>query len=221
MAAAQRPRLVELGLERLFREIELPLVRVLAQMEAAGVKMDPYRLGEITARVRDRIDELNDEIVRLAGGPFTIGSPQQLAEVLFGRLGLEPARKGKTGFSTDARVLRGLRDRHPIVPAVEEWRELTKLLNTYLEPLPEHIDARTGRVHSSFNQLVAATGRLSSNNPNLQNIPVRTRARRGDPGLLHRRGWSQAGRRRLLSDRAAVDGLALAGAGAPRGVPSR
>ncbi len=174
VAEAQRPRLVELGLERLFREIELPLVRVLAQMEAAGVKMDPYRLGEITARVRDRIDELSDEILRLAGGPFTIGSPQQLAEVLFGRLGLEPARKGKTGFSTDARVLRGLRDHHPIVPAVEEWRELTKLLNTYLEPLPEHIDARTGRVHSTFNQLVAATGRLSSNNPNLQNIPVRT-----------------------------------------------
>jgi DNA polymerase-1 len=174
VAAAQRPRLVELGLERLFREVELPLVRVLAQMEAAGVKMDPYRLGEITARVRDRIDELGDEIVRLAGGPFTIGSPQQLAEVLFGRLGLEPARKGKTGFSTDARVLRGLRDQHPIVPAVEEWRELTKLLNTYLEPLPEHIDAVTGRVHSTFNQLVAATGRLSSNNPNLQNIPVRT-----------------------------------------------
>ena len=174
VAEAQRPRLVELGLERLFREVELPLVRVLAQMEAAGVKMDPYRLGEITARVRDRVDELGDEIVRLAGGPFTIGSPQQLAEVLFGRLGLEPARKGKTGFSTDARVLRGLRELHPIVPAVEEWRELTKLLNTYLEPLPEHIDAVTGRVHSTFNQLVAATGRLSSNNPNLQNIPVRT-----------------------------------------------
>ena len=174
VAEAQRPRLVELGLERLFREVELPLVRVLAQMEAAGVKMDPYRLGEITARVRDRVDELGDDIVRLAGGPFTIGSPQQLAEVLFGRLGLEPARKGKTGFSTDARVLRGLREQHPIVPAVEEWRELTKLLNTYLEPLPEHIDAVTGRVHSTFNQLVAATGRLSSNNPNLQNIPVRT-----------------------------------------------
>ena len=98
VAEAQRPRLVELGLERLFREIELPLVRVLAQMEAAGVKMDPYRLGEITARVRDRIDELADEITRLAGGPFTIGSPQQLAEVLFARLGLEPGRKGKTGL---------------------------------------------------------------------------------------------------------------------------
>ncbi len=174
VAEAQRPRLVELGLERLFREVELPLVRVLAQMEAAGVKMDPYRLGEITARVRDRIDELSDEITRLAGGPFTIGSPQQLAEVLFVRLGLEATKKGKTGFSTDARVLRGLRDKHPIVPAVEEWRELTKLLNTYLEPLPARLDPATGRLHTTFNQLVAATGRLSSSNPNLQNIPVRT-----------------------------------------------
>ena len=174
VAEAQRPRLVELGLERLFREVELPLVRVLAQMEAAGVKMDPYRLGEITARVRDRIDELGDEITRLAGGPFTIGSPQQLAEVLFARLGLEHGRKGKTGYSTDARVLRGLRDQHPIVPAVEEWRELTKLLNTYLEPLPARLDPVTGRLHTTFNQLVAATGRLSSSNPNLQNIPVRT-----------------------------------------------
>jgi len=174
VAEAQRPRLLELGLERLFRETELPLVHVLARMEAAGVKMDPYRLGEITARVRDRVDELADEIARLAGGEFTIGSPQQLAEVLFTRLGLTPAKKGKTGYSTDASVLKGLRDRHAIVPAVEEWRELTKLLNTYLEPLPGHIDPVTGRVHSTFNQLVTATGRLSSNNPNLQNIPVRT-----------------------------------------------
>ena len=174
VAAAQRPRLLELGLERLFREVELPLVRVLSQMEAAGVKMDPYRLGEITARLRDRVDELHDEIIRLAGIEFAVASPQQLAEVLFGRLGLEHGKKGKTGYSTDARVLRGLRGQHAIVPAVEEWRELTKLLNTYLEPLPEHIDALTGRVHSTFNQLVAATGRLSSNNPNLQNIPVRT-----------------------------------------------
>ena len=174
VAAAQRPRLVELGLERLFREIELPLVHVLARMEAAGVKMDPYRLGEITARLRDRVDELHDEIIRLAGEDFTVASPQQLAEILFVRLGLEPGKKGKTGYSTDARVLRGLRDRHPIVPAVEEWREHTKLLNTYLEPLPEHIDPRTGRVHSTFKQTVAATGRLSSTDPNLQNIPVRT-----------------------------------------------
>jgi DNA polymerase-1 len=174
VAEAQRPRLVELGLERLFREVELPLVRVLAQMEAAGVKMDPYRLGEITARVRDRIDEVCDQIFDLAEGPFTIGSPQQLADVLFNRLGLEPTKKGKTGYSTDARVLRGLRDQHAIVPLIEEWRELTKLLNTYLEPLPARLDPVTGRLHTTFNQLVAATGRLSSSNPNLQNIPVRT-----------------------------------------------
>jgi DNA polymerase-1 len=174
VAEAQRPRLVELGLERLFREVELPLVRVLARMEAAGVKMDPYRLGEITARVRDRIDELSDQVFSLAQGPFTIGSPQQLADVLFKRLGLETGRKGKTGYSTDARVLRGLRDQHPIVPLIEEWRELTKLLNTYLEPLPARLDPVTGRLHTTFNQLVASTGRLSSSSPNLQNIPVRT-----------------------------------------------
>jgi DNA polymerase-1 len=174
LSRQQEPRLEHDELGRLFREIELPLVRVLALMEAAGVKMDPYRLGEITARVRDRIDELRDSIYELAGGEFSIGSPQQLAEVLFGRLGLTPARKGKTGFSTDARVLKGLRGEHAIVPAVEEWRELTKLLNTYLEPLPAHLDPATGRLHTTFNQMVTATGRLSSSNPNLQNIPVRS-----------------------------------------------
>jgi DNA polymerase I len=174
VAAEQRPRLIALGLERLFREIELPLVYVLAQMEAAGVRIDSYRLGEITARVRDRVDELTDGIYALAGGPFTIGSPQQLAQVLFERLGLAPTRRGKTGYSTDAKVLRGLRDLHAIVPAVEEWRELTKLLNTYLETLPARVDPGTGRLHTTFNQMVAATGRLSSSNPNLQNIPVRT-----------------------------------------------
>ena len=174
LVAVQGPRLLESGLERLYREVELPLVRVLAQMEAVGIRMDPYRLGEITARLRDRIDELRDDIARLAGGEFTIGSPQQVAEVLFVRLGLQPGHKGKTGYSTDARVLRGLRDLHPIVPAIEEWRELTKLLNTYLEPLPERLDPRSGRLHTTFNQMVAATGRLSSSNPNMQNIPVRT-----------------------------------------------
>jgi len=174
VAGEQRRRLLELGLERLFREVELPLVHVLAQMEAAGVKVDPYRLGEITARVRDRVDEVRDEIWRLAGGEFTIGSPQQLGDVLFNRLGLQPGKKGKTGYSTDARVLRGLRAEHPVIILVEEWRELSKLLSTYLETLPACIDPHTGRIHTTFNQLVAATGRLSSNNPNLQNIPVRT-----------------------------------------------
>ena len=175
VAEQQRRQLLELGLERLFREVELPLVHVLAQMEAAGVKVDLYRLGEITARVRDRVDEVRDEVWAAAGHEFTIGSPQQLAVVLFDELGLEHGKKGKSGaYSTDARVLRGLRDAHAIVRPVEEWRELTKLLSTYLETLPACIDPRTGRIHTTFNQLVAATGRLSSNNPNLQNIPVRT-----------------------------------------------
>ena len=149
-------------------------MRVLAAMEAVGVAIDVHRLGEITARLRDRIDELRDRIVELAGADFTIGSPQQLAEVLFSRLGLQPVRKGKTGYSTDARVLKTLREQHAIVPLIEEWRELTKLINTYLEPLPARIDPRTGRLHTTFNQTVASTGRLSSSNPNLQNIPIRT-----------------------------------------------
>jgi DNA polymerase-1 len=170
----QAPRLEALELGRLFREIELPLTVVLAQMEATGVVIETHRLGEITARLRDRIDELRDRICDLAGGDFNIGSTQQLADVLFNRLGLAAGRKGKTGYSTDARVLKTLRDQHEIVPAVEEWRELTKLLNTYLEPLPAAIDPRTGRLHTTFNQTVASTGRLSSQNPNLQNIPIRT-----------------------------------------------
>ena len=170
----QRRRLTELGLAALFDDIELPLVRVLAAMEAVGVAIDVHRLGEITARLRDRIDEVHDRIVELAGGDFTIGSPQQVADVLFSRLGLQPVRKGKTGYSTDARVLRTLREQHAIVPLIEEWRELTKLVNTYLEPLPASVDARTGRLHTTFNQTVASTGRLSSSNPNLQNIPIRT-----------------------------------------------
>jgi len=174
LAAEQRPRLAALGLDSLFRDIELPLVRVLAAMEAVGVAIDTHRLGEISARLRDRIDELHDRICELAGGEFTIGSPQQLAEVLFSRLGLAPVRKGKSGYSTDARVLRTLREQHAIVPLVEEWRELTKLVNTYLEPLPAQIDPRTGRLHTTFKQTVASTGRLSSQNPNLQNIPIRT-----------------------------------------------
>ena len=170
----QEPRLDKLELGRLFREVELPLIGVLARMESVGVAIDLHRLGEITARVRDSIDETRDRIWQLAGGEFTIGSPQQLAEVLFVTLGLPPGRKGKTGYSTDARVLHGLRGQHAIIPLVEEWRELTKLLNTYLDALPTYVNPETGRLHTTFNQTVTSTGRLSSSNPNLQNIPVRS-----------------------------------------------
>ena len=174
LAAPMRDRLTGLDLAGLYREVELPLAVVLRAMEDVGVKIDTYRMGEITARLADQVEELEARAQELAGETFLIGSTQQVARVLFDTLGLERGRKGKTGYSTDTRVLRGLRDAHPIVPVIEEWREYSKLLNTYLGPLPSRISAEDGRLHTTFNQTVAATGRLSTSNPNLQSIPIRT-----------------------------------------------
>ncbi|HXF98100.1 MAG TPA: DNA polymerase I [Gaiellaceae bacterium] len=173
LAPLLRAKVRERDLERLYDEVELPLTAVLAAMEDAGVRIDTYRMGEITARLRDRIEELEARAYELAGERFVLGSPQQLGRVLFEKLGLTPGRKGKTGYSTDGKVLRAIREEHPIVPVIEEWRELTKLVNTYLEPLPELI-GEDGRLHTTINQHVAATGRLSTSNPNLQAIPIRT-----------------------------------------------
>jgi DNA polymerase-1 len=156
------------------REVELPLVHVLAAMEREGLRLDAERLAEVGAGFGERIDTLEKEIFELADEEFTIGSPQQVGRVLFEKLELTRKRRGKTGFSTDARVLAQIRDEHPIVEKIESWRELTKLKNTYLDSLPELIDPDTGRIHTTFNQTTAATGRLSSTNPNLQNIPIRT-----------------------------------------------
>lgn len=180
--AARLPLLVERnardmeqsGAIDLYTNIELPLVRVLSNMERLGVRVDNYRIGEIAAKVTDQIAELKDRTFELAGCEFNIGSPQQLAGVLFETLQLPAQRKGKTGYSTDARVLRDLRDLHPVIPVIEQYRELTKLKNTYLDALPALINPKTGRIHTTFSQVTAATGRLSSVNPNLQNIPVRT-----------------------------------------------
>src|SRR5216117_2293686 len=142
-------------------------------MEDVGIKIDTYRMGEITARLADRVEELESLAFQLAGEEFMLGSTQQLARILFEKLELTPGRKGKTGYSTDTRVLRTIRHEHEIVGIVEEWRELTKLLNTYLGPLPALL-GQDGRLHTHFNQAVAATGRLSTSNPNLQAIPIRT-----------------------------------------------
>jgi DNA polymerase-1 len=166
-------RVRERGAEPLYREIELPLTEVLASMEAAGVKVDTYRMGEITARLADRVEELESKAYELAGEEFMIGSTQQVARILFEKLELTPGRKGKTGYSTDTRVLRSIRGEHEIVGVIEEWREYSKLLNTYLGPLPTLI-GEDGRLHTTFNQTVAATGRLSTTRPNLQAIPIRT-----------------------------------------------
>jgi DNA polymerase I len=173
LAERQRERLDEDGLTNLFHEIELPLVDVLVEMERAGVKLDVERLRAISTRFNERAIELERRVWDLAGEEFTIGSPQQLAPILFEKLGLSRKRRGKTGFSTDARVLQAIRHEHEIVPAIEEWREVTKLKSTYLDAFPELIGA-DGRLHTTFNQTAATTGRLSSTNPNLQNIPIRT-----------------------------------------------
>ena len=166
-------RVRERGAESLYRQIELPLTEVLAAMESAGVKVDTYRMGEITARLADRVEELEAKAYELAGEEFMLGSTQQVARILFETLGLTPGRKGKTGYSTDTRVLRSIRGEHELVGVIEEWREYSKLLNTYLGPLPTLI-GEDGRLHTTFNQTVAATGRLSTTSPNLQAIPIRT-----------------------------------------------
>ena len=170
----QLERIEEQGLTRLLNEVEMPLVEVLIDMERAGVKLDTERLAAINAGFAERIEKLEQEIWQLAGEEFTIGSPQQLGQVLFDKLGLTKKRRGKTGFSTDARVLAAIRDEHPIIGKVEQWRELTKLKSTYLDALPELISDEDGRLHTTFNQTATTTGRLSSTNPNLQNIPIRS-----------------------------------------------
>jgi DNA polymerase I len=193
-------RVRERGSESLYRDIELPLSEVLAAMEDAGVKIDDYRMGEITARLRDRVEELEAKAYELAGEEFMIGSTQQLARILFEKLGLTPGRKGKTGYSTDTRVLRSLRSEHEIVGVIEEWREYSKLLNTYLGPLPTLI-GDDGRLHTHFNQTVAATGRLSTSSPNLQAIPIRTELGREIRSAF----VAEPGRRLLSADYSQVE----------------
>jgi DNA polymerase-1 len=173
LADWQREQIAERGLDAVMRDIELPLVAVLREMELLGVRLDLERLAEITGRVHEEIDALEREIFMLAGEEFLIASPQQLGEILFERLGLSRKRRGKTGYSTDARVLQAIRAEHEIIPRIERWRELSTLIKTYLDVLPELVDERS-RIHTTFLQAVAQTGRLSSTNPNMQNVPIRT-----------------------------------------------
>jgi DNA polymerase-1 len=173
LSAWQREQIAERGLQRIMDEVELPLVAVLRDMEIAGVRLNLERLQEITTRVRDEIAGLEQRIYNLAEEEFTIGSPQQLGEILFVKLGLSRKRRGKTGFSTDARVLQAIRDEHEIVPCIERWRELSTLIKTYLDVLPQLADERS-RIHTTFLQAGAQTGRLASTNPNMQNVPIRT-----------------------------------------------
>ncbi|HXF73482.1 MAG TPA: DNA polymerase I [Actinomycetota bacterium] len=175
LVPAMEERIDRAGMRRLLEEVELPLSSVLARMQARGVALDVAYLEEMAEGVRDRMRDLERRIYRYAGREFNLNSPPQLRQVLYEELRLQPGKRTPKGqLSTDASVLEKLRDQHPIVDALLAWRELDKLNSTYLEALPRLVDPGTGRVHTSFNQTVAATGRLSSSNPNLQNIPVRT-----------------------------------------------
>jgi len=171
-----RDKIKEAGLTRVFEELEMPLVPVLAEIELAGVKVDREALAKLRRKVVDRIERLRKKIWRAAGGEFNINSTVQLREVLYEKLKLPTDKivRTQSGHSTAASELNKLRDEHEIVIWLEDYRELTKLLNTYIETLPKTVDEKTGRVYASFNQAVTATGRLSSSDPNLQNIPVRT-----------------------------------------------
>ena len=167
-------QLDRLGNAELFRDLEMPLVPVLAEMELAGVAIDSAYLQQVSRELYDQLQRLDQEIEDVAQGPINVNSPQQLARFLFEDLNLPGGRKTKSGYSTDATVLEGLRDQHPVVPKILEFRQLSKLKGTYVDALPLLVDPKTHRVHTSFNQTVAATGRLSSSDPNLQNIPIRT-----------------------------------------------
>jgi DNA polymerase-1 len=173
LAARQRPQIHERGLQDLLDQIELPLVHVLRETEKIGIKLDTRQLEQVATRIRAEVATLEREIWALADEEFMIGSPQQLGQILFEKLKLSRKRRGKTGYSTDNRVLEAIRDEHEIVPKIIKYRELSKLAQTYLDALPNWI-GDDGRLHTTFEQTTAATGRLSSINPNLQNIPIRT-----------------------------------------------
>jgi len=173
-----------------YEEIERPLVPVLALMERHGIRVDPARLEAFAKELERDLDNLTREIYELAGGEFTIASPKQLAQVLFEKLKLPPIRRTKTGYSTDADVLTELALGNPLPAKILEHRSLAKLKGTYADTLPGLINPRTGRIHTTFNQLVAATGRLSSQDPNLMNIPIRTElGRRIRQAFIPEEGW--------------------------------
>lgn len=167
-------RVKDLGMLPLMENVELPLIRVLMDMEMTGIRLDRGLLEDLSTTLRDQLAELEARIQREAGRSFNVNSPRQLAQVLFEELKLPPVRKTKTGFSTDGDVLQELSSRHHLPAMVLEYRSLAKLKSTYLDALPALLHPETGRIHTSFNQTVTATGRLSSSAPNLQNIPVRT-----------------------------------------------
>jgi DNA polymerase-1 len=174
LSRIHQTRLADAGMRELASSVEFPLITVLTEMEFNGVRVDTAFLAGMGKEIERQLQNLVADIHRHAGHEFNINSTQQLGEILFKNLHLPPVKKTKTGFSTDVTVLESLRGQHPIIDALLEYRQLSKLKSTYVDALPSLLHPETGRVHTSFNQTVAATGRLSSSDPNLQNIPIRT-----------------------------------------------
>jgi DNA polymerase-1 len=211
-------RVERAGLAALLRDVELPLAAVLARMQARGVTLDVGYLEEMSASVTGRMDSLQRDIYSFAGEEFNLNSPPQLREILYVKLGLSPGKKTPKGqLSTDASVLEKLRDQHPIIDALLQWRELDKLNSTYLVALPRLVDAASRRLHTTFSQVVASTGRLSSTNPNLQNVPVR-----GELGRQIRRAFvpGEAGRLVLCADYSQIELRILAHLSGDEGLAS-
>ena len=183
-------RLGQEGLKGLFERVELPLIEVLAEMEMWGVRVDVGQLGEFSKELEGRLWRLEEEIQRMAGVRFNLNSPQQVGKVLFERLGLPVKKRTKTGYSTDVEVLQSLAREYEIARLLLEYRGLAKLKSTYVDALPKMINPETGRIHTSYNQTATATGRLSSSEPNLQNIPIRTEeGRRIREAFIPEEGW--------------------------------
>ena len=174
LASIFLPLIKKEGLDRLYEDIEMPLVEVLMAMETSGVLLDVALLKKLSKEYETRLHQIESRIFESAGQSFNINSPKQLGKILFEALNLPVIRKTKTGYSTDVDVLMELRSHHDIAAHILDYRSLSKLISTYIDALPSLVDPKTGRVHTSFNQTITATGRLSSSNPNLQNIPVRT-----------------------------------------------
>jgi DNA polymerase I len=172
-----QPILEKVGTKKLFDEIEIPLVQVLADMEAEGINLDENFLRNMSVDMQKEIENFEQKIYEIAGEKFNLASPKQLGDILFDKLKIGGAKqkKTKTGqYATGEEILSYLANEHEIVRYILEWRQMVKLQSTYIDALPNQVDAKTGRVHTDYMQTVAATGRLSSNNPNLQNIPIRT-----------------------------------------------
>ena len=201
-----QPLLEEGDQSALFGEVEMKLVPILEQMEADGIRIDPAHLERLSTEFREKLDQKEKQIYELAGREFNINSPQQLGIVLFEELGLPHGRKTKTGYSTDIKVLEKLAPQHELPALIINYRNLAKLLSTYVDKLAQLIDLDTGRVHTSFNQTVTATGRLSSSNPNLQNIPIR-----GEEGARIREAFvPESGKVFLFGDYSQIDLRVLA-----------